>query len=308
MPLSVKSKLGLGTEASWGAGAEPAVNLPVEPFNLMFAFDSTLDQSIRGEVAMDFGVYQGVYSVEGDISGHIFPNEIGYLLTGFFGEATTTGTTSPYEHTFTVKETPKSLAITDYVSGVATYQYRGVYVSEFGFSFSAAEGLLDYTANLVGKSYANTTATVPAADANDAMQGWRATIKKGGVSYAKLIEFEATMSREVTLVYTASNTQVAYAAYVGPMEATGTMTLDFSSATDLNNYLNNTEEAFVINFTNGTDQFQWTASKMNYASDPAEIDRSNVNLQLILNWRALHNNTDSGPCQILLANSTSTYL
>jgi hypothetical protein len=308
MSLSALSKLGIGIETSWGAGADPQINLPVEPYNLMFSFENTVDQSLRGEVALDFGIYQGVYSATGEISGHIFPDEVGYILSGFFGGPSTTGTQTPYEHTFTVEETPYSLALTDYVPGINTYQYVGMYVSEFGFSFSSSEGLLDFTSSLSGKMYSTSTATVPAATADDAFSGWMAAIIKGSdTQYANLIEFEANLARELTLVYTATNTQVVHEVYVGPMEASGTMTLDFKTEADLTAYLNNTSELLEVDFVNSTKEFKFIANKMNYGDSAPEIDRSNVNLQLVLNWRALHNSTDSGPCQIVVANGTSSY-
>lgn len=309
MPLSALSALGIAKETQWAAGADPTINLPVEPFNINFSFDNIPDQSLRGEIARDFGIYQGVFRVDGDIDGHFYPEEMGYLLLAFFGSVTTTGT-GPYEHTFSIAQSPPSLAMTD-ENGVQSYQYRGLYLAEFGFTFNAAEGLLDFSASLVGKNYTTTTATVPAATATNPFVGWMANVSLNDTTWCKVIEFEATLEREVTLVYTACNTQEAYAAYVGPMAATGSMTIVFDSSDDFDKYLENDNDKFEIEFVQGTGsdekKFTFTANKMNYGQEPAQIQRDNVDLRLVLNWNALHNSTDNAPCVIMLANSTSTY-
>ena len=310
MPLSALSALGLATETSWGAGADPIINLPVEPFNINFNFDNIPDQSLRGEIARDFGIYQGVYRVDGDIDGHFYPEEMGYLLLAFFGSVTTTGT-GPYEHTFSVAQVPPSLAIVDQ-NGVQNYMYRGLYLAEFGFSFNAAEGLLDFSSTLVGKNYTTTTASVPTATAINPFVGWMASVSVNNTTWCKVIEFEATLEREVTLVYTACNTQEAYVAYVGPMAATGSMTITFDSAEDFNKYLENDNDKFEILFTQSTGttykEFSFTASKMNYGQSAAQIQRDNVDLRLMLNWNALHNATDGAPCVISLTNSQTSYV
>jgi hypothetical protein len=310
MPISALSKLGIAKETTWGAGADPVFNLPIEPFNLSFNYEVLTDTSLRGVVAKDFGVYQGVYHVEGDVSGHTYPEELGQLLLTLFGTCADTGTAAPYQHTYTVAQSPPSLAITSY-DPVQAVQYRGVYINSFGLKFSAAQGMLDYTAKFMGKSYTTTTATISDATAATPFVGWMATVSAAGSSYAKVIDFDMTLTRDVTLVYTAMNTQAAYTAYVGPMGASGTMTLTYDAVADLNKYVNNTNEIFVVDFTQGTGtgakEIKTTFSKLAYIDKPAVIQRNNVDLRLVLSWRALHNSTDGGPCSMILKSATASY-
>jgi hypothetical protein len=312
MPLSALSKIGVAVETTWGMPEEPVINIPVEPFNITFNYDNIPDQSLRGEVALNFGIYQGVFHSEGSIDGHFYPEEIGYLLYSFFGTVSSTNTTTPYQHTFIASADPPSLTVTEAAADVAQYMHSGMFINEFSFNFNAAEGLLDYSASFMGKAFTTTTATIPDATAINPFVGWMATVTKGtNTTYAKLIEFEATLTREVSLIWTARNSQEAYTAYVGPMDGTGSMTIIFDDEDDFENYINNTNEKFEIDFTQGTGvsgrEFKFTANKMNYSMEPGEIDRSNVDLRLVLNWATLHNTTDNGPYQVLLKSSITSY-
>jgi len=307
MVLSALSKLGINKESSWGGGATTFINLPIEPFSYSpITYELLRDQSLRGEFGADFGIYQGVFRVEFDVEGHVYPDEIGYVLLGLFGSVTTSGTETPYTHTFTMAQDPTSLAILD-ENGVQTLMMRGLRVSEFGITFNAAEDFLNWSASLVGKDYTTSTLSVEAASTDDPYIGWQASIELDSSSFAKVITFEATLTREASIVYTASNTQAPYSIYAGPMEAAGNMVIIFDSADDLNRYLNNTTATMDVTFTSGTNTFTFTSGNVSFSSEPAEISRDEVDLRLTLNWRCISNTTDSGPCRVILANNTSSY-
>jgi len=307
MPLSALSKLGIAKETTWGSGSTTFINIPIEPFSYSpINFDLIRDQSLRGEFGTDFGVYQGVFHVEMDLDGHVYPNEIGYLVLSMFGSDSVTGTSAPYTHTFTLAQTAPSLALLDY-NGVQTYQMRGMRAGKLSFTFNAAEDFLKWSATLNGKDYTTSTATVPTATASNAFVGWQASVSVGGSAFAKVITFEANLTRDLSIVYTANNTQAPYTIYQGPLDATGNMVIVFDSASDLNRYLSNSTASMSVTFSNGSYSFTLTSANVTFAADAAEIARDEVDLRLTLNWRGLSNATDGGPCRIILVNSTSTY-
>jgi len=310
--LSALTKVGLRREASWGAGGSPTVCLPVDSPGFTVPYEQLLDNSVRGIAAVDFAAYQGVGHVEGSLSGPAYPEELGYLLLCALGSCSTSGTAAPYTHTFSLDSSPPSLAIQD-ENDVETWRYTGCNVSELTITFNAAEGLVTYSADFVGKEREEPTdEPIPADATNAPFRGWMISAAVGTSDpFGKIIEGEMSFSREVEQHYLDGNSQYPQAATVGPLEVTGRCTILFDSAADYARYLSKTQEAFVLtfNYGNGADEkeLKITCSNMDFGDGAAEIDRGDQALKLSYTMRALYNSTDGGPCQVTLKNSKSSY-
>jgi len=311
MVISAKTKVGIVKEASWGAGGSPAKLLPVSPPTFTEPYEQVLDNALRGIPAADFAAYQGMGRIEGSLEGGAYPEELGYFLFAIMGAKATSGTAAPYTHVFTLAATPPSLSI-QVEDDVQDVRYNGIYVSELGLTYNAAEGMLTYSASLVGKDRVETSGTpIPQDTTKPPFMGWQTKVYMGGAVVGELTEGEITLSREVALFWGADGLSVPSQAHVGPLSVTGRATVKFDDIAFYNRYKNKTQDEFKIEWTYGTGsdlkKLTFRASKMDYGEGAAEIDRTGVYISLAYSLRALYNETDGGPCWFELQNAQSDY-
>jgi len=309
MVLAALSKVGIGKEATWGAGGTPVLILPVEPPSFTVPSEQILDQALRGIAARDFAAYQGVLSVEISLGGPFYPEECGFLLNAIMGTASVAGS-DPYVHTFSLGPIPPPLIVQD-EQGVEAHRFTGCLAAEFSLTFNQAEGLLTYSASLTGKERTEVAACGLTDQTNAPFRGWMGSVLVNGSPFGKLIEGELTLSREIELHYTDGNTQLPQAASAGPLEVTGRATIRFDDIADYDRYLDKDQEPFQIDFAYGAGaslkKLTFLASLMDFGDGAAEIDRSGTSLTLAYTMRALYNATDAGPCKFVLSNALENY-
>ncbi len=313
MPIAALTKVGLAKEPSWGTTTAPTVLLPVAPPTFSLPFEQILDQGLRGIAAMDFGAYQGVGRAEASLAGPAYPELVGFFFKGILGAESKTGETAPYTHTFSLASTLPSFSIQD-ENGIQPYRYIGMLLGELGLSYSSAEGALNYTASLTGKTKEDVTASIPADASLMPFLGWTVYATINDVGAVCVIEGEWTLSREIALVYCGSvaegGTQYPVRAYAGPLEVTGRATLDFLANSDVSRYLSKYQGPFVLDFEYGSGaglkKLTLTATEMDFGEGPVEIDRSGVHLTLAYSMRAIYNTTDAGQIKVVLKNARDT--
>jgi len=316
MPLSVLSKIGVAKEASWGTTTAPTHLIPTEPPTFTVSIENIVDNAIRGVPAADYASYAGVMSTEGSIEGPFYPEETGFWLKGIFGAESVTDPSdddiAPFEHEFIQAATPPSFSIQD-ENGVQPYRYTGMLVNEFGLTFNAAEETLNYSASFIGKLKEDVTSGIPADATATPFMGWQMYATMNDVG-ACVMEGEITLAREVVLVYCGNTgqggSQYPVRAYAGPLEVTGSLTLDFTDNDQLDRYLDKTQDELKLDFRYGSDEdlkfFTITFSKNDYGDSPAEIDRGDIHTTISYSIRALYNTTDSGPASAVLGNARDT--
>jgi hypothetical protein len=85
--------VGIGRELTAGTAVLPAATVPVEkgePDEKVTWLD---DKSLRGSMAEEYGLVQGVEESEFDFSGPVYINTLGYILHNLMGDYTATGST-----------------------------------------------------------------------------------------------------------------------------------------------------------------------------------------------------------------------
>ncbi len=311
MTVSYLTKVGIAKEASWGSSTPPAVLLPVDPPTFTPQFEQILDQSLRGLPVLDYAAYQGVGRTEGSLEGNFYPEEIGYLLCSALGSVVSEGTAAPYTHSFTVGAHPPGLSIQD-ENGIQPYRYTGCMVSELTLSFNSSEGLLRWSASVVGRTKEDVTAGIPAESTTAPFRSWQVSAAVGAHDpLGKLLEGEITFSREIDLHFVDGSLQTPGTAFAGPLEVTGRATLFFDSTADLDRYLDKDQERFALTWEYGSGtalkQLVVQCTKMDFGDGPAEIDRSGSSLTLAYTMRALYNTTDAGNAKVILKNAKQSY-
>lgn len=115
-------------------------------------------------------------------------------------------------------------------AGSNSMVYNGVAVPSMTFAFdrTAADGMLTVTADVVSRFANSETATSYGNDAKTyyhPLQGWTASITKGGSDFAKLVGATFTIDNKNTLFVVSSGNQEPSGAFSGGAEVTGTFNI-----------------------------------------------------------------------------------
>jgi len=308
MAISALAKVGIGWETEWGSPAAPTVVFPIDDWSLTGPYEQILDNAKRGVLAADFGAYQGVGHAEASLEGPVFPDLFGYVLLAVFGQGSVSGTAAPYTHTFTFYGTPPSLSITE-DNVVRQHQGRGMLASELSMSFNPTEGLLSYSVSFTGKQLGTVSESFPSELylGTPMFRGWQGSIDLGG-TYFPVIEGDLTISREVTLHYTLSNSQYPGTAYVGPPVVTGSFTIDYTSGADYDRYRLHQQGSVDLQFIiNANKKLTITLGSVDFSEDAVELDKGEASITLAYSWRALYVSSLGGPAKAVLICDTADF-
>ena len=325
MTIKSRTKVGIAKEGSWGVVGTSWDLLAVNPPTITTTYEQILDQGLRGIAAKDFRSQQGYGQSEVSLEGAFHPEELGHLLHGIMGTVTTSGAGDPYTHQFDLGATPPSYSIEDQPSLQApggavvdvSYQYLGMYANSLELNFSAAEGVLGWSAGLIGQPAAKKSGVtnLGSGTLNAPLLGWEAgTVTMFGVAgYTKLIDARFTFAREVIMQAAASHSQVPSFGYSGELEVTGELTLDLQGTLEPEWYLlrPETSGSIVVTFNRssgaGQKQLQISVPSASPLEGAPEFDRGGVNVKLGMSFRGIYNSSIGGPARITLINSKPSY-
>lgn len=301
---SVRSYLGIAKEATKGTIVAPTDFIPVAKDSLkpVDVVDALYDTGLRGSNIMNYNYIQGRTRSTVDYGGAVFADTIGYALAGLLGSVATTGSSAPYTHTISLKNSltsgaddqPISYTLTDfYAAGVRSYP--GCQFSDFSLKFNA-DGMLEYDTKTTG--WASSTVSDPTPTFSTVLPTpvWRGTVTIAGTQVTNSMTGNIDMTRAVTPVYGISNTQNPYNIFLGPLEVTGKITFIMENDTELTRFLNNTQPSIVLNWAYGSGstavQIQATITKGAYTA--AVIERGEDFVQVSIDLNGQGNTTDAG--------------
>ena len=316
-----RSYVGIAKETTKGTPVTPTVFIPVTASNLKpeDKYGALYDTGVRGSNVINYNYIQGRGNSTFDFSGAVFADTIGYPIAGLLGEDVKSGSTAPYTHTISLKNTtatasdaqPASFTLTDfYAANVRAY--GGIQFHDFSLKFNA-DGLLEYDAKSTG--WLSTTASTPTPSFSTVLPTpvWYGTVSVGGTQISNATVGNIDMKRAVTPVWGIANTQNPYSVFVGALEVTGKVTFLMENDTQLTNFLSNTQPALTFNWAYGTGaaavQVQATLTKGAYTA--ATINRSKEFVDVEISINAQGNLTDSGsvgysPIKWTIQNAVST--
>jgi hypothetical protein len=289
--------MGLGREKTTaGVYTVPAVSIPVTTLTVKDTVTQLVDKGWRGSMVDSYDAQAGVITGSVDFDGDVFVDSIGYVLAGFFGDITESGTTPAISHKFAVQNgsatsgQPISTSITDnYVAGIRGYS--GAQYSELDFKWSA-DTLLTYSAKTLSFGSAVESTWVPSFTTLEAVPGWLGTAKIGGTLVAEMTDVEINIKRTVTPVKPVNNTQIPLVNWCGPMTVEGKATLVMEDDTYLTDYLNATKTSLEFDFAQGTSSLDFKMSKVSLTA--ADITTGKDYIEIPISFKAYGNATDIG--------------
>jgi hypothetical protein len=301
---SVRSYLGIAKEVTKGTVVAPTDFIPVAKDSLkpQDIIDPLFDTGLRGSNVVNYNYIPGRTRSTVDFGGAVFADTVGYGLAGLLGSVATTGSSAPYTHTISLKNSltsgvddqPISYTLTDFYA-VDVRSYPGCQFSDFSLKFNA-DGMLEYDTKTTG--FASETVADPTPSFSTVLPTpvWQGTVSIGGSAVANAMTGNIDMKRNVTPVYGISQTQDPFSIFLGPIEVTGKITFIMETDAELTRFLNNTQPAIVLNWAYGSGatavQIQATITKGAYTA--AMIERGEDFVQVTIDLNGQGNTTDAG--------------
>jgi hypothetical protein len=301
---SVRSYLGIAKETTRGTVVAPTAFIPVAQgkFKPQDVIDPLYDEGLRGSIVKEYGYVQGRKHSTFDFGGAVFADTFPWALAGLLGSVDTTGASAPYTHTISIENSsvaaadaqPSAFTLTDFYSA-AVRSYAGSMIHDVTLSFSA-DGLLEYDAKAVGFASTTVSTPTPSFSTLTPVPVWQATVTIGGTSISNTVDGNIHMSRPVTPIFGISNTQNPYSIFLGALEVKGQLKFVMEDDTRLTEFLNNTQPAIAIDWSNGSGatatQIKATLTKGAYTV--AQIDRTKDFVEITIDLTGIANTTDAG--------------
>jgi hypothetical protein len=294
---SALSVIGLAREKTTpGQATVPAIYLPVTQVTPKDTVTQLVDKGMRGSMVDAYDAQAGVITGEFGFDGDVYLDSIGYVLAGYFGDVTESGTAPTVSHKFAVQNSfatqgqPVSTSFTDFYAA-GTRVYAGGQYSELSFKFSA-DALLTYAAKCNTFGSATATTPTPAFTALEAVPGWLGVAKIGGTVVTEMTDAEITIKRTVSPIKPVDNTQVPLVNWCGVTSVEGKATLVMEDDTYLTQYLNGTKTSMEFSFGQGTSSLDFKMSKVSLVG--AEVSRGKDYVEIPISFKAYGNSTDVG--------------
>jgi hypothetical protein len=299
---SVRSYLGIAKEVTPATPVDATAFIPVNKDGLkpVDIIAPLYDTGLRGSMATNYTYIQGRRHTEIDVAGPAFADTVGWWLGSIMGSVATIGASAPYTHTISLKNAtsgdaqPTSLSLEDYyVSG--NRLYPGCKVTDFTLNFNS-DGMLDYTAKLMGYPSQTSAASTPSFSAVTPTPVWRGTVSVGGTTIGYTTAASVTVTRAAEAIFGINTEQGPYEIFVAALDATGNMTFVMENDDQLTNFLSNSQPAITCTFAQGAGatatSIGFTITKGAYTT--ASIDRSGDHVSITVDINAIANTTDAG--------------
>jgi hypothetical protein len=299
---SVRSYLGIAKEVTPGTPIDATAFIPVNKDGLkpVDIIAPLYDTGLRGSMATNYTYIQGRRHTEIDVAGPAFADTVGWWLGSIMGSVATVGASAPYTHTISLKNAttgdaqPTSLTLEDYYVSGNRY-YPGCKVTDFTLNFNS-DGMLDYTAKLMGYPSQTTAASTPSFSAVTPTPVWRGAVSVGGSTIGYTTAASVTVTRAAEAIFGINTEQGPYEVFVAALDATGNMTFVMENDDQLTNFLSNSQPAITCTFAQGTGatatSIAFTITKGAYTT--ASIDRSGDHVSITVDINAIANTTDAG--------------
>jgi hypothetical protein len=294
---SALSLLGLSREkATPYILAAPTAYLPVTQITPKDSVVQLVDKGMRGSMVDAYDAQAGTIVSTFDFDGDVFLDSIGYVLAGFFGDVTESGTAPAVSHKFAVQNStatqgqPIPTTFTDYYAA-GTRAYVGGQYNGLDFKFSP-DALLTYSAKTNAFGSITTTSMTPSFTTVETLPAWTGTVKVGGTLATEVTDAEINLKRTVTPIKPVNNTQNPVANWCGVTSVEGKATIVMEDDTYLTQYLTAAKTSLEFNFAQGTSSLDFKMSKVTLTA--ADITRGKDYIEIPVSFKAYGNSTDVG--------------
>ena len=255
MSAGILGQVSFGLESTWGTAVVPNKSIAVQSGDgIQTDTDTQLRSAIKGQLAKNVIAFKGAQVHEGEYELDFIPANLGYLLKSAFGSVASVAKAAPnaavFDHTFSEIAAKPSLTV-EQATGEISRRFAGAIVHSLNFSCAKGE-VLSLTAAMRAKSNASSTAISPAYETIRPFNfADVTTFTIGGQALTQVQNFNLTYSNDHGMTHALGNTndpQFNYARGSG-VEGSLELYLDSTTAAEYTDYINGTNQAFVIAFT-----------------------------------------------------------
>lgn len=301
---SVRSYLGIAKETTPATPVAATDFIPINKDALkpVDIINPLYDTGLRGSMAENYNYIQGRRHTEIDVAGPVFADTVGWWLGGILGSVATTGSSAPYTHVISLKNAtgigadaqPTSFTLNDMYVANNRY-YPGCKVTEFSMTFNS-EGMLEYTARLMGHPSTTTSVPTPSFSAVTPTPVWRGSVSIASSTIGYTTDGTISMTRKAEAIFGINTAQGPYEVFLGALDSTGSLTFVMENDDELTRFLTNTQPALTFTWAQGSGasatSISFTVTKGAYTT--ASIDRSGDHVAITVDIAAIANTTDAG--------------
>lgn len=308
MPGGADGQLGLVTESVVGTIVTPTKFFPIRSENIKQNIEYIDTQTISARHTVRL-TRRATQSVEGGFTTELANTTIATLLKHMFGTVTTTGV-GPYTHTYVPSDlTGDSMTVQvgrpASTGTVHPFTYAGCKVATWTIAATVGE-FATLEVGLIGMS--ETTATSLATASYDT--SWSpftfrdATLSIAGVSAGTVRDVTLSATNAIERRHRLGLATSLQPLQIGRRDYTGTITTDFDALTHYNLFVNGTEAALVLTFSNGTQSLQGTMN-VQFTGETPELSGFEL-LAQPLPFRCISSTSDAAAIQFVLTNSEAS--
>lgn len=226
--------------------------------------------------------------------------------SGSGGSLVIAGGAGSYNHKLTKSDAqPGTSTITDF-DGYETLAYAGMMLDQLDLNIDAKAAMKLMT-QWKGMSVASASKPTPSWPAVPPGLGWQPTFTIGGVAIPRIESLGVTVKRAVEALRASTGLQTPYGMFADRIAVSAKAKGFRVDDTERNHLINNDQPALVVTWTSPTGSpapaVTLTASKTAWKKAPP--DRTGKYMQGDYDIDFIHNATDGGPCQWLVANGVA---
>ena len=308
MPGGADAQIGLVTESTVGTIATPTKFFPFRSENIKqnIEYIDTQTLSARHTVRL---TKRATTSVEGGFTTELANTSLATLLKHCFGNVVTTGA-GPYTHTYTPGDlTGKSMTVQvgrpDAGGTVRAFTYAGTKVANWSLGASVGEFAM-LEVGLIGMSESTATALATASyDATWSPFTFReATLTVGGVAQSAVRDVTLSGTNAVENRHRLGSGNTLQPLQVGLRDYSGSATVEFADLTIYTMFVNGTEAALVLTFSNGTQTLTITCN-VQVTGETPEVSGFELLAQTVP-FRCVSSTSDAAAITAVLVNSEAS--
>jgi len=308
-----QSKLVMDFENTFGTtpGTPAGKVMPFNSDDVSATQDQTQPETITGQRSAVKPI-RGNEAVNGNIAVPVDVRSFGWWLAALFGAPSTTGTSTPYTHTYKISSTQPSMVMEKGFTDIGKYLVQnGCKVNSLEMS-TGGDGELTATVGIEGQKESNPNSSSFDGSATeltfDRFQHFQAALKEGGSTISTVTELSLSIAANMdTDQYTIGNNGQRSGLPEGIMQVTGNLSSLFSNTTLLNKAINSTESSLELTFTNGSHSLKFSIGELEYARTSPGIDGPS-GIMLPLDFTAYSQDSgDNSSIVVELVNDVSGY-
>ena len=280
--------------------------------------DLKVDQKPQGSAILGAGrhaarPFYGNKSVAGNLTGPIDLIAIGYILKMVFGAPTTTGTDSPYTHTFKIGvDTPSFLLEKGWPDENKYYLYSGCKAGGISIGFGG-NGQLRYTVPIIGakEEYSSSsyqeTPTTDVSKPNTVFHNCDAAAREGGSMIDTLEEVSFNFQNNTVMGFGLAGTGEGTVAGEGTPGIDGKIKGMFDVDTIISKGRDHIKSSLSVTCTAGTYSIGFLTAELEYSHESPAINGPG-GAYLDLSFIGYYHNAEAASdFHVVLVNSQASY-